>query len=290
MGYYEIENLYKDQRILMFKECYALEKIHGTSAKVIYKRDNGHPKVLLASGGAHLAEFSALFSVPQLLIRFGMLDAENVTVYGEAYGGKMQAMSHTYGKQLKFVVFEVKIGDNWLSVDNADHVATRILDLEFVHYNRIHTTLEALDAERDAPSVQAVRNGITEPREREGVVLRPIVELVGNDGKRIITKHKGEKFRETATHRKIINPDKLQVLKEAKAIADEWVTDMRLTHVLQAFPDTVGLKDIPSIIKSMYDDVIKESKGEIEVTNDLRKAIGTNTARLFKKRVQEIHV
>lgn len=288
MGYYEIENLYKDQRILMFKECYAMEKIHGTSAKVIYKRDNGNPKVLLASGGAPLAEFSKLFSIHQLITRFGMLDQESVTVYGEAYGGKMQAMSHTYGKQLKFVAFEVKIGDQWLSVDSAHDIATRILDLEFVHYNRIPTTLEALDAERDSPSVQAVRNGITEPREREGVVLRPIVELIGNDGKRIITKHKGEKFRETATQRKIIDPDKLEVLKAAKAIADEWVTDMRLSHVLQAFPDTVDLKDTASVIKAMYDDVIKESKGEIEITNDLRKAIGTNTARIFKKRVMEI--
>ena len=30
MGYMHIDNLYKDQRILQFKECYALEKIHGT--------------------------------------------------------------------------------------------------------------------------------------------------------------------------------------------------------------------------------------------------------------------
>jgi len=290
MGYYEIENLYKDQRILMFRECFAMEKIHGTSAKIIYKKEEGIPKIIFFSGGASLKEFSDLFNLEQLLLRFNMLCAESVIVYGEAYGGKMQAMSHTYGKKLKFVVFEVKIDDNWLSVDHADDLATRMLDLEFVYYNRISTTIEALDAERDAPSVQAVRNGIIEPREREGIVIRPIIELIGNDGKRIISKHKGEKFRETATHRKIIDPDKLEVLKAAKAIANEWVTDMRLTHVLQAFPETVDLKDIPTIIKAMYDDVIKESKGEIEITADLRKAIGTNTARIFKKRVQEIHV
>ncbi len=29
MGYMHIDNLYKDQTILMFRECYALEKIHG---------------------------------------------------------------------------------------------------------------------------------------------------------------------------------------------------------------------------------------------------------------------
>lgn len=29
MGYIHIENLYKNRAILLFKECYALEKIHG---------------------------------------------------------------------------------------------------------------------------------------------------------------------------------------------------------------------------------------------------------------------
>ena len=32
MSYMHIDNLYKNQDILLFKECYALEKIHGTSA------------------------------------------------------------------------------------------------------------------------------------------------------------------------------------------------------------------------------------------------------------------
>ena len=34
MGYRHIDNLYKNQDILLFRECFALEKIHGTSANV----------------------------------------------------------------------------------------------------------------------------------------------------------------------------------------------------------------------------------------------------------------
>ena len=34
MGYLHIENLYKNQTVLMFKELYALEKLHGTSAHI----------------------------------------------------------------------------------------------------------------------------------------------------------------------------------------------------------------------------------------------------------------
>ncbi len=37
MGYLHIENLYKNIDIMQFKECYAMEKIHGTSAHVRFK-------------------------------------------------------------------------------------------------------------------------------------------------------------------------------------------------------------------------------------------------------------
>ena len=37
MGYLHIDNLYKNQTIMLFKECYAMEKIHGTSAHVGWK-------------------------------------------------------------------------------------------------------------------------------------------------------------------------------------------------------------------------------------------------------------
>src|SRR3990167_11482310 len=47
MSYMHIENLYKAQDILAFKRCFALEKIHGTSAHVAW-RDGS---VVLSSGG-----------------------------------------------------------------------------------------------------------------------------------------------------------------------------------------------------------------------------------------------
>ena len=47
MGYRHIENLYKSQTILQFRECWALEKIHGTSAHVRWSDG----KVWFHSGG-----------------------------------------------------------------------------------------------------------------------------------------------------------------------------------------------------------------------------------------------
>src|SRR5690348_10996218 len=47
MGYLHIGNLYKTQDLLLFRECYALEKVHGTSAHITCKTiplcSCGHP-------------------------------------------------------------------------------------------------------------------------------------------------------------------------------------------------------------------------------------------------------
>src|SRR4051812_23692424 len=112
MGYLHINNLYKDQKILNFKRCYALEKVHGTSAHVKFSVDE-HPdgidiyNLTFYGGGEKHERFEALFDKAALLQRFEELGHREVTVYGEAYGGKQQGMSHTYGPDLKFIVFDV---------------------------------------------------------------------------------------------------------------------------------------------------------------------------------------
>ncbi len=281
MGYMNMDNLYKNQDILLFKECYALEKIHGTSAHIRWADNMVH----FFSGGEKRENFIALFDADKLAEGFKAIGRDTVIINGEAYGGKQQGMSDTYGKQLKFIVFEVNIGGNWLSVPEAEQIAIG-LGLEFVHYKKITTDLQSIDAERDADSVQAVRNGMGEGKKREGVVLRPLIELRKNNGARIICKHKREDFRETKKQREVTDPAKLEVLKEAQAIAEEWVTEMRLTHVLDAFPDAT-IENTPDVIRAMIADVLKESVGEIVDSKEARKAIGSRTAQMFKKRFQD---
>ena len=109
--------------------------------------------------------------------KFRELGFTELIVYGEAYGGKMQGMSHTYGKELKFIAFEVKTPTSWFDVPQAEHFAN-LLGLEFVPYTKIPCTLEAIDAERDRDSEIAVRNGMGPGHIREGIVLRPLFEFV----------------------------------------------------------------------------------------------------------------
>lgn len=285
MGYLHIDNLYKQsaQQILLFKRCYALEKVHGTSAHVAFNAQTNELKFF--SGGEKYSRFLELFNQEELKAKFvamGLPPDRTITVYGEAYGGSQQAQSHRYGKELKFIAFDVEIGENWQDVPNANQICDN-LGIEFVPWHDVPTDLTALDAERDRPSEVAVRRGITEPVAREGVVLRPPVEVKFNNGARVICKHKQDWAKETATSRQVeIDPAKQKVLSDAQQVADEWVTYNRIEHVVSKIPDC-DMTKMREIIASMVEDVLREGKGEIVESEAVKKAIGKKTASVYKE-------
>lgn len=289
MSYLHIENLYKTQTILQLDECWAMEKIHGTSAHISFKDG----KVSFFSGGEKHENFKALFDEEFLTTALASFGKEEIVINGEAYGGRCQGMSKTYGPQLKFVAFDVRFNGSWLTVPLAKAAAT-MLKLEFVHYVKITTKLEEIDRERDADSVQAIRNGMGEGHKREGVVLRPLEELFDERGNRLIAKHKRSEFMETKTPREV-NPDKQLILKEANAIAEEWVTPMRLQHVLTIVKvmrhmidqQPLDMTDTGRVISAMIEDIKREAKGEIIESQDAMKAIGKRTARLYKQTFED---
>jgi hypothetical protein len=282
MGYLHINNLYKDMTILLFKECFALEKIHGTSAHISFKSDGS---IRYFAGGESHPKFVALFDETKLLEAYkaaGYPVDKDVTLFGEAYGGKQQGMSATYGPELKFAVFDVKIGDSWLDVPKAEAVA-KSFGLEFVFYQRIPTDIASLDAARDMDSPQAIRNGVGAGKKMEGVVLRPIVELTLNNGSRVIVKHKRDEFRETSTPRFVDSPDKLKVLADAEAIAKEWVTENRWLNATSHFkPEELQMENFSNLLKYLVEDVVKESTGEILDTKEVRKAISKKSAGIIQ--------
>ena len=285
MGYLDIANLYKDQTILMFRECYALEKIHGSSAHVSFRPEAA--ALNLHAGGIEGARFASLFDRDFLITEFREMFSDKVTVYREVYGGKIQKMRHTYGDAVRFVVFDVKVGDVWLNVPKAEIVATS-LGLDFVPYSRCSTDIEALNAERDRDSVQAVKNGMGEGHKREGVVLRPLEEFIRNNGERVIAKHKREEFGETRTPREV-SPEELAILTEAEEIADEWTTPMRLQHILGSLsPEDQVVENTGNIVRLMVEDVLREGAGEIADSREARKAIGRKAAKLFSLHLKSV--
>lgn len=268
MGYLSIDNLYRVPEIF---ECYALEKIHGTSAHVAW--DDG---IRFFAGGVSHEQFVTLFDQDlggRLAQSFPNVKA---VVYGEAFGGKCQGMSAVYGKELRFLAFDVKVNDAWLDVPSAAAVVKE-LGLGFVPYERGPLTLDWLNEQRDRPSLVAV----VEDAIREGVVVRPIREATRNNGERVIVKHKRPEFRETKTEREV-DPARLKVLSDASEIADEWVTPMRLQHVLQKTPYEKEA-DTGRVIRAMIEDVRKESGGEVVWSKEVERAIGRATAAILHR-------
>lgn len=287
MGYLEIKNLYADARVLAFEKVYALEKIHGTSANVSWH--GPEYDVTFSSGGMSHQVFREIFDVEKLRTAFLDIGLFPIIVHGEAYGGKMQAMSETYGKLARFVAFDVKVDGRWLDVPEAEKIVRR-LELEFVDYVLVSSTEEALDIERDRPSVQAKRNGIEVDRPREGIVIRPVFECFDCWGNRLIAKHKGDEFKETAKGRKLDQPE---LITTAQHLAEEYATPMRLNHVLDKFvaenERQPRIEDTNEVIKRMIADIIKEGKHEMSadllttaMSKAIHRAVGSVTVRLFK--------
>lgn len=280
MGYLKIPNLYKDTTILLFKQCYALEKIHGTSTHIKF---NGS-ELSFFSGGMKQETFESIFNKKELFENFLKLGHLDIVVYGEGYGSKQQGMSKTYGKDAKFIAFDVKIGDVWLDVEDAMSVAEK-LNLEFVYVDKIYAIEEYINEAMLKPSMQAIRNGMGLDKISEGVVLRPLVECYKKTGERIIVKHKNPLFAETAKTREI---GKIEVVRDAEKIALDWVTDMRLTHVLDKLNLPLDFSSIPGVCKAMQDDIELEGKGEIDWSKEAKKEIGRRTVQLYKQRIMKI--
>lgn len=303
MGYMKIENLYRCQDMLLnYDVLYALEKVHGTSAHISWDGN----QIKFFAGGANHEAFVNLFdhrNLTYLIKRYIVsgnyasyfnsyvhsLLFENdfkFTLYGEAYGGKLLKMRNVYG-ELKFIGFDVKIGDTWLDVPDAEKFFG-LLDLDFVPYTRVTTDIPSINHARDMASVVAREAGMG-THVREGIILRPIHEQKNNNGSRVIAKHKTKEYSETSSYREL-DATTLKLYKDAKETAKEWVTVNRLDHVIDKLcgDDTPTVKDSSKLCKGMLDDIIAESRGEIEWNRETEIEILKHTGYIFREYLKKL--
>lgn len=269
--------------VFHFAQVYCMEKVDGTSAHLLWNEG----QLTYSSGGASAVTFEKLFNHTQLVEYFTSLGHPHVIIYGEAYGGKVQKLGHRYGPNLRFVAFDVKIAEEWLTVPEAA-VFVEKAGLEFVPYKIIPMTREAMDAERDAPSIQAERNGMGTNQDREGVVLRPLLEF-SYQGDVIRVKHRRPENRETASVQPLAT-EQQTVLTGAKAIAQEWVTPARLVHVMDHLTATLGreleIRDTPTVLSAMQEDVYREAAGVVVESKEATHEIRTKARQLFHAHLQ----
>lgn len=130
-------------------------------------------------------------------------DLDEVTLFGEGYGPKIQG-GGKYRADQSFILFDVHIGNTWLSRDNVNDVASK-LSIDSVPVVGTGTLTEAIDVVRDGYTfnragaiVRYGRDGLQSKFgefEAEGLVVRPVVPLLNRQGDRITTKIKGKDFK-----------------------------------------------------------------------------------------------
>ena len=114
-------------------------------------------------------------------------------IFGETYGKGMQKPGGRYCKdRLKFICFDIKIGNTWLKRDAVEDICKE-LGIDVVPYLGEMTLDEA---------IKKVKNGFLsqvseDPTlEAEGVVLRAPLGILDRMGRRIVTKVKTRDFRD----------------------------------------------------------------------------------------------
>ncbi len=73
----------------------------------------------------------------------------------------------------------------------------------------------------------------------------------------------------------------IAALEAAKAVAEEWVTPMRLSHVLDKIPGA-GLKETGKVVEAMLADVLREGAGEFDVSDEICKEVKRAASSLFR--------
>lgn len=131
---------------------------------------------------------------------------EKVVLFGEGYGPKIQSGGkYTGGENVhSFMLFDVKIGDFWLSRENVDDIASK-LGIESVPTIGHGTLQDAIDIvssgitfNKQGAVVRWGRGGLQSQFgsfEAEGIVARPVVPMFDRKGQRIITKIKAVDFK-----------------------------------------------------------------------------------------------
>lgn len=170
------------------------EKIDGTNIRLHWNGEN------ITVGGrtdnaqipSHLLTMDVLGRInhPPLWSEI-FPESNNVTVYGEGYGPKIQGGGH-YRADHAFIIFDVRVGDWWLKSDAVAEVAEK-LGFDVVPGYRAMTLREAVDeVARQYPVSHFAGARI------EGLVGRPAVDLYTRKGERIYAKIKVKDFTDLA--------------------------------------------------------------------------------------------
>lgn len=166
------------------------EKVDGTNIRIMFDGEN-----ITFGGKTDRAQIPALllnkltemFFNKKAKEMFKSEFHEGVCLYGEGYGARIQK-GEMYRQDQSFVLFDVKIGDWWLSQDDISDVAY-MFSIDTVPLMTYGTLYDM---------IKLVKGGFYSEWgdfKAEGIVARPTIELKTRSGSRIITKIKHKDFK-----------------------------------------------------------------------------------------------
>jgi hypothetical protein len=300
--YPSIVLLDKRQDLFAVKEVVATEKLHGSTFRIYFplgmaslddvqfgshdmdlrehSKDNKFP-LMNAVKLFRETKRDLLGAMWEVIKSYGFSDT---CVFGEAYGPGVHAKGVRYseGQEILFRSFDMMVANNFITYDLFTEIADK-MGLPRVHEVwRGAPTQEAFDALLEKPSVEGLKNGITNPANvAEGVVIRSNPLFRDVFGTWLIAKHKAKKFAEKA-HAPSEKKD--PTVTPAQVFAETYVTEGRIRNVSGHMRDRSELAgtmaDMPKLITAIIADLHKEHEPEWLATGDNDKSLVSAVSRV----------
>jgi hypothetical protein len=166
------------------------EKIDGTCIRILIKDGR-----IIYQGKTDESQIPSLL-VEQLRLKFDAQLEKLVEkfpdggcLYGEGCGPKIQKGGDNYGPIPQFILFDVKVGDFWLSREGVEDVAHTF------ELSRVPVVAEGSLSDLTTMISSGGMRSRWGDFAAEGIVARPKVELFARNGDRVITKLKLKDFR-----------------------------------------------------------------------------------------------
>lgn len=275
-------------------------KLHGTNAGVcydpktneLYAQSRKHVISIESDNagfafwvGANKEELRSLFDV------YINDDNDLITIFGEWCGGNIQKGVAITGLPKMFVIFAVKVGDNWINCLEDGY--SPISDVNIYLISRFDTYTVAIDFNNPDMSVPKLQE-LTLAVEAECPVGRAFgvsgigEGIVWRDTNGNIFKVKGEKHSSTKV-KKLANVD-IEKLNSINEFVDYAVTESRLEQGIDVvFTQTgldVDIKMLGDFLKWVMRDIISEETdtlvGNGLEPKDIGKGVSTTAREWFK--------
>ena len=204
--YHKIQSLFKrdpatkNKRFLMWEfscpefeylqntDWVGTEKIDGTNIRIYGKNRAGFIAGRTDNAQIHSGLYAHLETVRDKLMSSDL--PEDIVLYGEGYGAKIQSGDHYIPDGQSFALFDVMINGNYQPRESVEDIAGKlsIPVAPIINAMSLAEWVNAIESGhyRDSLLHKFARN--------EGVVLRPSTELQTRTGDRVITKLKFKDF------------------------------------------------------------------------------------------------